>query len=181
MTRWALCVFAVVGLALVCFPKMAWAQAPASKSLVVAKELASALDAKKLDSIAAKVPGSEDRYVAALYFPGVQLLVVSGKYPAPSLLDPRIGQKQFHDVYVELSGTVTKDSKIFVLDMGAPGLTQKTTDGFFDTWNQGDKQVAFDGKWDAQKISEAEYNKNFSAADEEYTKMLSALLAETKK
>jgi hypothetical protein len=163
----------------VLLPSFALAQT--SKSAAVAKELATVMDGKKLDAIAAKVAPDSDRYVAALYFPGVQLLVIAGKYPAPVLLDPKITQKQYRDVYMELSGTVAKESKVFVMDMGVPGLTQKKADGLFDTWTQGDKQVIFDGNWDGQKISEADYNKTFSAADDEYTKMLSALLAEAKK
>jgi hypothetical protein len=183
-SRWALRVGALIAsgalasAATLAVPVPAWAQT--SKSLVVAKDLATALDGKKLDAIAAKLTEG-DRYAAALYFPGLQLLVIAGKYPAPVLLDPRIAQKQYRDVYLELTGTVPKDSKIFVLDMGAPGLNQKKTDGFFDTWNEGDKQIVFDGNWDAQKLSEAEYIKRFAAADEEYAKILSALLAEAKK
>jgi hypothetical protein len=177
--RWACRIGAVMGVFLACVPAAARAQAP--KSLAAGKDLAAALDAKKLDAIAAKIPGESDRYVAALYFPGLQLLVISGKYPAPTLMDPRVAQKQYRDVYLELSGTVPKESKIFVLDMGAPGLNAKKADGFFDTWTQADKQVVFDGSWDAQKISEADYTKRFAAADEEYTKILAALLAEAKK
>ena len=168
-----------VALAVLCLAVPAAAQVP--KSLPVAKELATALEAKKLDSLAAKVPGEADRYVAALYFPGVQLLVIAGKYPQPTLLDPRIAQKQYRDVYSELSGTISKESKIFVLDMGVPGLNQKKADGFFDTWTQADKQVVFDGDWDAQKMSETDYMKQFADADAEYTKLLGALLAEAKK
>jgi hypothetical protein len=171
--------FTVLGLLVLGVPALASAQS--SKSMTVAKELTAALDAKKLDAIAAKFPSDPGRYVAALYFPGVQLLVISGKYPVPQLMDPRIAQKQYRDVYMELSGTVPKESKIFVLDMGAPGLTQKKTDGYFDTWTQGDKQVVFDGNWGAQKLSEADYNKAYEAADEEYAKMLGALLEEAKK
>jgi hypothetical protein len=168
-----------VGLLVLCLPGLASAQV--SKSATVAKDLTAALDAKKLDAIAAKLPSDPDRYAAALYFPGLQLLVISGTYAAPVLLDPRIAQKQYRDVYMELSGTIPKESKIFVLDMGAPGLTQKKTDGFFDTWTQGDKQIVFDGNWEAQKISESDYNKMFAAADQEYAKILDALLAEAKK
>ena len=167
---------AVAGL---CLAAPAAAQAP--KSLAVAKDLVTALDAKKMDAIAAKVPGEGDRYVAALYFPGVQLLVIAGKYPQPALMDPRIEKKEYRDIYTELSGTVSKESKIFVLDMGAPGLNQKKIDGYFDTWTQGDKQVVFDGDWDAQKISESDYMKQFSAADAEYVTLLGALLAQAKK
>ena len=177
--RYARRVATVMALAGVCLAAPAAAQV--AKSSAVAKDLAAALDAKKLDSVAARIPGQEGRYAAVLYFPGVQLLVIAGKYPAPTLMDPRIGQKQYRDVYTELSGTVAKESKIFVLDMGAPGLSQRKVDGYFDTWTQADKQVVFDGDWDAQKISEADYNKHFADADTEYTKILEALLAEAKK
>ena len=177
--RYARRVAAVMAVAGVCVAAPAAAQAP--KSPAVAKDLAAALDAKKMDSVAAKIPGQADRYAAVLYFPGVQLLVIVGKYPQPTLMDPRLGQKQYRDIYTELSGTVAKESKIFVLDMGAPGLTQKKMDGYFDTWTQADKQVVFDGNWDAQKISEADYNKTFADADTEYAKILEALLAEAKK
>jgi hypothetical protein len=54
------------------------ASAQASKSAAVAKELVQVMDAKKLDSIAAKVAG-EGNYAAALFFPNVQLLVISGR------------------------------------------------------------------------------------------------------
>jgi hypothetical protein len=171
-------VVAVMALGL-CLASPVAAQAP--KSPAVAKELAAALDARKMDSVAAKMPGETDRYAAVLYFPGVQILVIAGKYPQPALMDPRLAQKQYRDIYTELSGTVSKESKIFVLDMGAPGLSPKKTDGYFDTWTQGDTQVVFDGNWDAQKISEADYNKRFADADAEYTKILGALLAEARK
>ena len=170
---------AAIALAALALPSPMAAQVPASQA--AAKELTTALDARKLDAIAAKIPGDGDRYAAALYFPGLQVLVIAGKYQEPTLLNPQIGQKLYRDVYAELSGTVSKESKIFVLDMGAPGLTQKRVEGYFDTWTQNGKQVVFDGNPGAQKISNADYDKMFSEADAEYTKILGALLAEAKK
>jgi len=175
--RVSVCTAALVGLALVALPSVASAQA--SKSAAVAKELAQVMDQKKLDSIAAKLPTGH--YTAALYFPNVQLLVISGEYAAPQLMDPRLAAKQYRDTYMELSGTVTASSKIFVQDMGAPGLSQRKQDNMYDTWNQAGKIVMFDGDPDKQKMSDAEYQKTFAAADEEYTRILGALLAEAKK
>lgn len=163
----------------VCVPASAAAQAP--KSAAVAKELVQVMEEKKLDSVAAKIPTGQDMFAAALYFPNVQLLVISGRYTAPQLMEPRLAQKQYKDTYMELSGTVTPDTRIFVQDMGDPGLSQKKQDGMFDTWTQNGKPITFDGDHDAQKISEADYQKKFTAADEEYAKILSALLAEAKK
>jgi hypothetical protein len=162
-----------------------------SKSAAVAKELVQVMEAKKLDSIAARMTAgpatgggeqpSDRNFAAALYFPNVQLLVISGHYSAPQLMEPRLAGKQYRDTYMELSGTVTPNTKIFVQDMGEPGLSQRKQENLFDTWNQAGKVVIFDGDPDKQKMSDAEYQKAFVAADEEYVKILSALLAEAKK
>jgi hypothetical protein len=168
-----------VGLMLVCFPSLAIAQV--SKSAAIAKELVQVMDGKKLDSIAAKIATPEGTYAAALYFPNVQLLVISGHYSAPQLMEPRLAGKQYRDTYMELSGTVTPDTKLFVQDMGEPGLSAKKQDNMYDTWNRAGKIVMFDGDPDKQKMSDADYSKAFAAADEEYARILSALLAEAKK
>jgi hypothetical protein len=174
--------FAIVGLMLVGLPVTAAAQAAAaSKSAPIAKELVQVLDAKKLDSIAAKTPVGEGQYAAALYFPNVQLLVISGRYSAPQLMEPRLAGKQYRDTYMELSGTVAPDSKIFVQDMGEPGLSSRKQENMYDTWTQAGKIVMFDGDNEKQKLSDAEYAKAFAAADEEYARILGALLAEAKK
>ena len=170
--------FAIVGL-LFCFSSTAIAQV--SKSTAIAKELVQVMDAKKLDSIAAKTDIGEGHFAAALYFPNVQLLVVAGHYSAPQLMEPRLAGKQYRDTYMELSGTVTPDTKIFVQDMGEPGLTSRKQDNMYDTWTRAGKIVMFDEENEKQKMSDAEYAKAFAAADEEYARILSALLAEAKK
>ena len=169
-----------LGIAAWSLPVAAHAQ-QASKSAPVAKELVTILEAKKLDSIAAKMPGAADQFAAALYFPGVQLLVVSGHYSAPQLMEPRLEKKEYKDTYMELTGTVAPATKVFVQDMGAPGLTQRKQDNMYDTWTQGGKPVMFDGEPDKQKMNDEDYAKAFTAADDEYAKILGALLAEAKK
>ena len=172
--------FAIAGL-LLALPSMATAQQQASKSAAIAKELVQVMDSKKLDSIAAKTPTGEGHFAAALYFPNVQLLVISGHYSAPQLMEPRLAGKQYRDTYMELSGTVTPDTKIFVQDMGEPGLSARKQENMYDTWTRAGKVVMFDGDNEKQKMSDAEYAKAFAAADEEYARILSALLAEAKK
>jgi hypothetical protein len=171
---------AIAGLLAVCFPSIAAAQTP-SKSAGIAKELVQVMEAKKLDSIAAKTGTGDGNFAAALYFPNVQLLVISGHYSAPQLMEPRLAAKQYRDTYMELSGTVTPDTKVFVQDMGEPGLSSRKQDNMYDTWTRAGKIVMFDGENDKQKISDAEYAKAFAAADEEYARILGALLAEAKK
>ena len=171
--------FAIAALILAALPWTAAAQT--SKSAAIAKELVQVMESKKLDSIAAKTPGGEGLFAAALYFPNVQLLVISGRYSAPQLMEPRLAGKQYRDTYMELSGTVTPDTKIFVQDMGEPGLSAKKQENMYDTWTRAGKIVMFDGENEKQKMSDAEYAKAFTDADEEYARILSALLAEAKK
>jgi hypothetical protein len=158
------------------------ASAQESKSASLAKQLAAALDAGKLDSIAAKDPAAPDVFVAALYFPGVQLLVVSGKYTVPELLNERVSKKEYRDVYLDLNGASVADSKVFIEDPGADGLKPKREDNTaFDQCEVGGKRTMFDGDWKKQKMSEQEYLKAFSAADDRYAQILAALLAQIKK
>ena len=151
-----------------------------SKSAPLAKQLAAALDAGKLDSIAAKDPDAPDVFHAALYFPGMQLLVVSGKYSVPQLLATRLSNKEYRDVYLDLNGAAT--AKIFIEDPGADGLKAKRESNQpFDQCEMTGKRTMFDGDWKAQKLSEQDYTKAFVAADERYAQILAALLAQLKK
>jgi len=156
------------------------AAAQDSKSAPLAKQLAAALDAAKLDSIAAKDPDSPEAFAAALYFPGMQLLVVSGKYSVPQLLTTRVANKEYRDVYLDLNGAAT--GKVFIEDPGADGLKVKRENNQpFDQAEMSGKRTMFDGDWKAQKLSEQDYMKAFSAADERYAQILTALLAQLKK
>ncbi len=158
------------------------ALAQSSKSAALAKQLVAALEAAKLDSIAAKDPAAPDVYVGALYITGFQLLVVSGSYSAPLLLDARISKKEYRDTYMDLTGASTPATRMMVEDLGADGLKAKREDNAaFDTVSTGGKSTAFDSDWRKQKLSEDEYMKAFSAADDRYARMLQALIAETGK
>lgn len=152
-----------------------------SKSAAVAKELTQALDAAKMDSIAASDPADPTSFVAALYFPGAQLLVVTAKYSAPSLLVTKIGTKEYRDVYIDLQSASIAGTKIFVQDQLANGLVVKPSDdGAADIWEAAAKATSFDGEWRKAKISEAEYLKAFAEADQRYAEMLALLLAKAK-
>jgi hypothetical protein len=160
------------------------APAPAqeSKSSVLAKELTTALDAAKLDSIAARDPSAPDTFIAALYFPGMQLLVVSAKYTAPQLLNDRLAKKEYRDTYIDLSSASVPATKVFVEDSGADGLRAKHDENKGpDTFELGSARMVFDGDWKKQKMAEADYMKAFSSADDRYTQLLTALIAQAKK
>ena len=151
-----------------------------SKSGPLAKQLAAALDAGKLDSIAANDPEAPDVFHAVLYFPGMQCLVVSGKYSVPQLLTTRLGNKEYRDIYLDLNGAAT--AKVFIEDPACDGLKAKRESNQpFDQAEMAGKRTMFDGEWKAQKLSEADYMKAFSAADDRYAQILTALLAQLKK
>jgi hypothetical protein len=152
-----------------------------SKSSAAAKELAQLLDAAKLDSIAGRDPAQPDQFVAALYFPG-QLLVVSARYSAPVLLDQKIEKKEYRDVYIDLNSASISNTKVFVEDLNADGLrARREDDQPFDTVENGATRLALDGDWKRQKLTEADYMKQYGELDERYSKMLGVLLAQLKK
>ncbi len=157
------------------------ANPPDSKSSSVVKQLVAALDAAKLDCIAAKDPARPDTFVAALYFQGSQLLVVSAKYSAPALLVDKLAKKDYRDVYLDLNGAAMPGTKVFVEDPGANGLRpQRVENQPFDSVEVEGKRTVFDGDWKKQNLSEEEYTKAFASADERYSQMLTALLAQLK-
>jgi hypothetical protein len=158
----------------------AWAQE--SKSAPLARQLAAALDAAKLDSVAAKDPSAPDVFFAALYFPGAQLLVVSAKYSVPQLLSERLAKKEYRDTYLDLNGAAVPDSKVFIQDGAADGLKTKNGDNQApDIYEASGKQTIFDGDSKRQKMSDQEYQKTFTAADDRYSQILTALLAQVKR
>ena len=154
-----------------------------SKTIALAKELTAVLDGAKLDSIAAREIGSDDGFVAALYYPGSQLLVIAATYSAPALLKERIILKQYKDVYLDLNAATAPASRRVVEDLKADGLfaARSSPKDPFDFYTKGTSpRVPFDGDWKKRKISQDDYMKAFAEADADYTRMLESLLAEAK-
>lgn len=158
------------------------AVAQESKSEALVKELAALLGEGKLDSIAAKDPSGPDQYVAALYFPAQLLLVISAKYQPSIYINEKLGQKDYKEIYQDLQSASVAGTKVFVQDLSADGLkARRESDRPFDTYQNGNTEISFDGDWKKQKLSEEDYMKSFADADEKYSAMLSALLSEVKK
>jgi len=152
--------------------------ASGSKSAALAKELVEILNKRQITSMAARDPIERDRFIAALFYPG-QLMVVTGKYTVPVLLDEKISFDKYMDVYVELNGAAVPESKIFIEDQFANGLVM-TRDTPFDSWVVGDKQTLFDGDHRKAKMSKDEYRKLVADADQQYSKLLELLIAQAK-
>ena len=158
----------------------AFAQEPKSAALAV--ELTKLLDEMKVDSVAAHHPGAPDQYVGALYFPGSQLLVVTARYQVPELLNSKLASKAYRDVYIDLNSASVANTKVFVSDLGCNGLKARREDNEpYDTIEMAGKNWNFDGDWRKAKLSEDDYMKGYQQAEEEYVKMLQALLSELRK
>ena len=150
------------------------AAAQGSISEPLAQQLAAALDGAQLDSIAAKDTEDDDRFVAALFFPG-RLLVVSARYEVPVYAEEKIAIRNYRDLYIDLNTASIAGTKILITDGGADGLHD---DDSADSADNGGRLVRFNGDWGGQQLSRAEYTTLFSEADAGYARMLRALLTE---
>lgn len=150
---------------------------PESQSAGAAASLKAVLDRLKLEAVAARDPDGANRYVAAFYMPGSQLLVVNAPYAAPPLLDKKIAAGNYMDAYVDLQSVADRKGHFFVIDMQADGLKKDVNENeaFDSTSIEGAPPVGFDGKWDAQKLTEDEYNTRFSKDDAQYARLLNVL------
>jgi hypothetical protein len=176
---WALC------MALACGGSVAVngaAAQGASKSATLAKELAQQLDQSKLEHIAARDPDDPSRFIGAMYFPGLQLITVSGKYAVPVLINEKLLNHNYKDVYIDLSAASDRATRITVEDLRADGLPlARLKDSPPDSFEQGATNLVFDFDWKKAKLSEDDYMKKIAAADQQYAKLLTVLLAEAKK
>jgi hypothetical protein len=170
----------LVGAAIV-LPSVALAQE--SRSGALARELVSLLDAAKTDCAAARMPGSQDEFVAIMHFPGAQLLAISAKYSAPALLNERLIQRNFKEVYLDLNAATDPATRVVIEDLQSDGLKFKNDkDEPSDYYTKGTApRFQFDGLWKKRKLQEDEYRKVYDEADGVYTRMLEAAIAELKK
>lgn len=158
------------------------AAAQDSKSGPLAQELTTLLANQKRDAVAARL-GAEE-FVAALYYPGTQLLVIKGNYTAPALIFEKIVSKNYKDAYLDLATASVPASKIMIEDMKGDGLrvVRGNKNDPFDIVTTGTQAaVHFDGEYKKRKMSQEDYMKAFADADAAYERMLTALVAELKK
>ncbi|MEO6235373.1 MAG: hypothetical protein ABIQ52_00135 [Vicinamibacterales bacterium] len=162
-----------------CLPAVSAAQDVKSGDLV--RQLGLLLDAKKLDTVATADGQNPGTFIAAMYFPGTQLLLVSAQYTAPGLLTELLARKDFRGVYVELSSASVQSSKMFVRDAYANGLMLKPAgDQPADSVESAGKEAVFNGAWKKAKITEADYLKSYTDADAAYTRALQLLIMQLK-
>jgi hypothetical protein len=98
------------------------------------------------------------------------------------LLNEKLGKKDFREIYIDLNSASIPESRIMITDGGADGLrSRREPNRPFDMQDAAGKGIRFDGNWREDKMSEQDYMKAFSQADEIYLAALQALLAELKK
>ncbi|MEP7306686.1 MAG: hypothetical protein ABJA98_14315 [Acidobacteriota bacterium] len=114
--------------------------------------------------------------MAALFFQHEQLLVVAGHHPTPSVIQQRLEQKQFADVYEELSVECVPDGKLFFHDLQADGLHAGSGASMDIMYEQGVKRTIFDGNWREHKTTEAAYLEQLTRADVAYSGVLTLLI-----
>ena len=149
-----------------------------SGSVPLAQQVVELMEQAQLQSVAAKDPADADRFVAALFFPGT-LLVMSARYAVPVYLEEKLADKQYREVYIDLNSASIPESRVFVTDSNANGLqARRTGDNLFDSYDGSGRQVRFDGDWANQQMSQDDYMKIFTTADNVYARMLRALLTE---
>ena len=173
---------AVIGL-LFAYALVARGEEP-SQSAAPAATVRALLEQLKMDTIAARDPDEPGRYVAALYMPdSQQLLVVSAPYSVPAALDRVIAAGGYMDAYMNLQAVKDHKGHFFVVDSLADGLrkTPAVDQPFDSTTVDGVVMVMFDGKWDAQKLNESGYDAMFAKDDARYARMLTILANELKK
>lgn len=151
-----------------------------STTAPLAKELTDLLQQRKLDAVAARL--GPDTFVAALYYPGSELLVVSAKYAAPALLNEKILTSNYRDVYMDLTAASIVESKLMVEDSNGDGIRSDPGKEAFDIVTRATAvPLHLDGEWKKQNMTEEAYLKAYRDAETAYRAMLEGLVAELKK
>jgi hypothetical protein len=151
--------------------------------VALAQTLTTLLDGAKLTAIAAKDPSDPDAFVAAMYFSGSQLLLVSAKYHPAVILNGKLEKKDYQEIYIDLNSASVAATRVFIEDLGADGLKADHPDGVaFDSIDRAGKRTVFDSDWKKdQKLTDEQYAKLFADADALYSRLLQALINQAKR
>jgi hypothetical protein len=157
-------------------PLTARAEPPGTpSSSAQAKQLCQLMAAGHLDAIAAQDPGNANHFVAALFYPDAELLVISAQFNVPQVLQALIASKSYRDVYADLQTAQGASNQVFFIDMKADGLSDGH--GAIDVmYEPGNKQTIFDEDWRKQHgLGEREYQEKYRAAEQMYESLLQTL------
>jgi hypothetical protein len=153
----------------------AGARAEGATSAALARELAALLAERQLDAYAVQDPETPNRFLATLFIPGAQMLVVSAEYPNPAELQAHLAQKNYRDVYTALHQPAAESTRFFLIDAGCNGVSAGG-DGVDVLYEKGKSQTVFDGDWKKQGVSEATYRERFENAEKQYARVLNLFM-----
>lgn len=163
------------------------AQSAPAVSGAKAKELAALLERQKLDAFAMRESPISDRFYAVLLVPKVQMLTVRAVYGRPSDIEYRLYHKDYRSAYGDLASGVLAADRFFVEDVLVDGLVASPVK------NAPPDSVTVDavrhlltGPADPKKRADTRmpadaYSKLFGDADQQYAKLLDALIDGVKK
>jgi len=144
------------------------------RSRQLTRDLASVLSEHHLEAIAATDPDDAGRVVAALYFPGSQLLVVSARLTAASAwVQQQLETKAYREVYTTVQGSGSREGKVFIQDIGADGLQSAADQPVDVVYRDGVSQTIFNGDPDHK---DAAYSRKLMQADADYARLLQLLI-----
>lgn len=163
----------------------ALSQAPATAARV--KELATLLQARKLEAFATRVPDEPKRFVAARLIPNVQLLTVMALHQRHMDMEYYLYNKDHRNAYLDLNSSTFATERTLIDDAMADGLVALPGRNLaHDGVVNGSERVTFDGLFDdgrrrnEDRMPKEAYMKAFAAAEQAYLKMLDILIAELK-
>ena len=166
---------AVVAVGVLVQPRLVHAQGGTTGSPVTTKELVATMTTQQLTAFAVQDPAAPTRFVAALLFPGTQLLMVGAVSTSPDYMKAQIAQKQYAEAYSALNASAAPETKLLFQDMGCDGLSrdEEHVDVMYD---ESGRQVLFDGRGKISGLSKTEYAVTFATAETQYTTMVTVLL-----
>lgn len=164
------------------------AQSQTPATAAKAKEMATLLQAKKLEAFAARVPGESGRFVATRLIPNVQLLTVIALHARYMDMEYYLYNKDHRNAYLDLNSSTFSTERVVIDDAMADGLVALPgRNPVHDSVVKGSERQTFDGEFsdgrkrNDKRIPKEAYMKAFSEAEQQYLKMLDVLIAEIKK
>ena len=100
---------------------------------------------------------------------------MSARYSAPNVAVRKITNREFRDVYIDLNAASIAGTKILITDTSSNGL--RADDDTTDMVDRGAGMLRLDDDPGGQGLSRDEYRSAFAEADEQYARMLRALLS----
>ena|SRR5690606_24352780 len=179
-------VWTAAAMALVCATATSAMAQPSERTAAAAKAFVDLMTPKGEGYapryMAAADPDNDERFLAAMLIPGVQLLIVDAKYQVPVLLRERLLTGKYQEAYLDLSTATSVKDRLTIEDVLSDGLAYKPAKGVAagDVVIRGGETVTFNGEWRKQKLTEQAYKEAFAAAEEDYVRILSILVEQAR-